>query len=174
MAIDVDKAFLDEATTFDAPIPGESLTVSPEESHPWDGPPEYNKKSDALEYFFDLFTSEETYGKLMNSLESQVPVMDLVKVFLYQSFQEGKINPDMMLILAEPLAYMIAALAERAEIDFIIQDDDDDEEDEDTSMFGQAVGTIESPEAGEEFPEEIAQQLESEVPEQGRSLLGEQ
>ena len=48
------------------------------------------------------------------------------------------------------------------------------EEDEDTSMFGQAVGTIESPEAGEEFPEEVAQQLESEVPEQGRSLLGEQ
>ena len=51
---------------------------------------------------------------------------------------------------------------------------DDDEEDEDTSMFGQAVGTIESPEAGEEFPEEVAQQLESEVPEQGSSLLGEQ
>ena len=79
-----------------------------------------------------------------------------------------------MLILAEPLAYMIAALAERAKIDFVIQDDDEDEEDEDTSMFGQAVGTIESPEAGEEFPEEVAQQLESEVPEQGRSLLGEQ
>ena len=173
MAIDVDKAFFDEATTFDAPIPGESLTVSPEESHPWDGPPEHNKKSDALQYFFDLFTSEEIYDNLMNSLESQVPVMDLVKVFLYQAFQEGKINPDMMLILAEPLAYMMAALAERAEIDFIIQDDEEDEAG-DTSMFGQAVGTIESPEAGEEFPEEVAQQLESEEPIQGRSLLGEQ
>ena len=44
----------------------------------------------------------------------------------------------------------------------------------DASMFGQAVGTIESPEAGEEFPEEVAQQLESEEPIQGRSLLGEQ
>ena len=173
MAIDVDQAFLDEATTFDAPIPGESLTVSPEETHPWDGPPEHNKKSDALQYFFDLFTSEEIYDNLMNSLESQVPVMDLVKVFLYQAFQEGKINPDMMLILAEPLAYMMAALAERAEIDFIIQDDEEDEAG-DASMFGQAVGTIESPEAGEEFPEEVAPQLESEEPIQGRSLLGEQ
>ena len=172
MAIDVDKAFFDEATTFDAPIPGESLTVSPEESHPWDGPPEYNKKSDALEYFFGLFTSEEVYDGLMDSVEAQTPVMDLVKVFLYQAFEEGKINPDMMLLLAEPLAYMIAALAERAKIDFIIQDDEEDEM-RDFSSFGQAVSTIESPEAGEEFPEEVAQQLE-EAPEQGRSLLGEQ
>ena len=107
----------------------------------------------------------------MDSLESGVAVMDLVKTFLYQGFQEGLFNPDMMLILAEPLAYMIAALAERAQIEFVIQDDEDDDE-EDVAMFGQAVGTIEEPEPGEEFPDRVTERLEDDQPMRAESLLG--
>ena len=167
---EIDEMFIKEGTSLDGAIPGESLTVSPDDPRPWESPPQIVTKSDGLEYYFELFTSEEIYDRLMDSLESGVAVMDLVKTFLYQGFQEGLFNPDMMLILAEPLAYMIAALAERAQIEFVIQDDDDDEED--VSMFGQAVETIEEPEPGEEFHDRVTERLEDDQPMRAESLLG--
>ena len=182
MAIDIDEGFLKAATRFDPAMPGESLTVSPDETHPWDGPPTFTKKTEALEYYFELFTSEDIYSDLMGALESGVSIMDVVKSIIYKGFQEGLINPDMMLILAEPLAYMLIALAERAKINFIIDhDDEEDEEDNvnalaekerDESLFQQAISTIEAPEAGEEFPEEVKAQLRSEQMAQSPSLLG--
>ena len=57
--------------------------------------------------------------------------MDIVQVLFFQGFQDGLFNPDMMLLVAEPLAYMIAALAERADVDFVIIADDDEDEDDD-------------------------------------------
>lgn len=168
---EIDEMFFKEGTSLDGAIPGESLTVSPDDPRPWESPPQIVTKSDGLEYYFDLLTSEEIYDRLMDSLESGVTVMDIVKTFLYQGFQEGLFNPDMMLILAEPLAYMIAALAERAQIEFVIQDDEDDDE-EDVSMFGQAVGTIEEPEPGEEFPDRVTERLEDDQPMRAESLLG--
>ena len=55
-----------------------------------------------------------------------VPIMQIVKIILYRGFSDGLWNPDMMLILAEPLAYMIMALAERADVDFKIDEDDEE------------------------------------------------
>jgi len=179
--MNLDEGFFKEATSFDGPIPGESLTESPAASRPWDGPPSFTTKTEALEHYFDVFTSEDIYKPLMDSLNEGVSVMEIVKVFLYQGFEEGLINPDMMLLLVEPLAYMIAALAERVGIDFVIERDDEDEdgdedeyeEGEDPPMFNQAMSTIEAPEAGEEFPEEVEEQLGSAEPLRAESLLGE-
>ena len=47
---------------------------------------------------------------------------------LFKGFTEGKWNPDLMLLLAEPLAFMLIALAERQGIDYVINNDDDEEE----------------------------------------------
>ena len=80
--------------------------------------------NDALEYFFDKFTEEELFEDLMDLLEDGVPVMSLVEIFLQQGFQEGLFNPDLMLLLAEPLAYMLIALAERQLIDVVIMDEE--------------------------------------------------
>jgi len=41
---------------------------------------------------------------------------------MYQAFSDGVINPDLMLTMVEQVVYMIAALAERQGIDFIIQE----------------------------------------------------
>ena len=177
--MNLDEGFFKEATSFDGPIPGESLMESPDASRPWEGPPSFTTKTEALEHYFDVFTSEDIYKPLMDSLNEGVSVMEILNVLLYQGFEEGLINPDMMLILAEPLAYMIAALAERVGIDFVIdRDNEDGDEDEyeeraDPSMFNQAISTIEAPEAGEEFPEEVEEQLGSAEPLRAESLLGE-
>ena len=43
---------------------------------------------------------------------------------------EGKISPDVMLLLVEPLMYVIMSIAEEANIDYNIDNDDIDEPDE--------------------------------------------
>jgi len=176
---ELDASFRKEMINTDRPIPGESLTASPDQNAPFLQPPVFTKKTEALEHYFELFTSEEVYDKLMTAIEQQVPLLDITKTILIQGFQEGLINPDMLLILVEPMVYMLASLAERLEIDFVIEQDDED----DISALGQAVGIIGEPEIGEEFPEDVLEQLESPEPianesllnrpeEQGPSLLG--
>ena len=163
---ELDDMFLKEAVSVDRPIPGESLTASPDQSAPFLNPPEFTKKQDLLEYYFEFFTSEEIYDKLMDSIESGIPLLDIVKVTLLRDFEEGLFNPDLMLIVIEPLIYMLAAMAERAEIDFII---DNEKEKNGIGLLNQVMPSMESPEMGEDFPESVRAQLE---PEPTESLLG--
>ena len=184
MATEVDNLFLKEGMSTDRAIPGESLTVDPEQSQPWTSPPTFVKKTEALEYYFDYFTSEEIYETLMDTIESQIPLIDIAKIILMKDLREGLFNPDLMLLIIEPIVFMLASLAERVEIDFIIDDDRDgsEEVEEDTNMFSKISAAVKDPEMGEEFPEEVQEQLESEEPlpaesvltrpEEGQSLLG--
>ena len=102
--------------------------------------------------------------------------MDIVKIFLVESFEDGIINPDMGLLLAEPLAYMIMALAERADIDFVIDDDDATDrrttDEMDMGVLDSALGNMRTVEKDEEFPEDLDQRIQTqELPQP--SLLGE-
>lgn len=172
---DLDAAFYKAGTSFKRAIPGQSLTNSPEAPHPFEGPPVYTNRTKALEYFFELLTEENIYNKVLDALEDGTTVMDIVKVLIYKSFSEGLINPDMMLIVAEPLAYMIAALAERADIEFVISDDEDDEEEAGggggMQMLNESLASIKEPQKDEEFPAELSKKIENVEP--PRSLLGE-
>ena len=155
---DIEEYARQKALEIRRPIPGQSLTNDPEQPWPWEGQPRFSDMNDALEYFFDKFTDEELFEDLMDLLEDGVPVMSLVEIFLQQGFQEGLFNPDLMLLLAEPLAYMLIALAERQMIDVVIMDEEGEPR---TDQLGSALQTIEEPHRGEELPEEIDNQIQS-------------
>jgi hypothetical protein len=141
------------------PIPGESLTTNPETPWAWETPPEFTSKDEALAFFFDTLREPKRLQAIVESLEEGVPIMDLVEMFLRESFQSGQINPDLLLILAEPLAFMIMALGERAGIEDIkiVEDPDDPDEDEDEvnekqfNQFKKLLGTITEPKDDEDF-----------------------
>ena len=109
-------------------IPGQSLTNDPENPQPFERSPEFTEMRDALEYIFVSLTEEETYMPLMEEISNGFPVMDFVQVFLFEGFNNGKWNPDLMMLLAEPMTYMIMALAERLDIDYIIYRGEEEEE----------------------------------------------
>jgi len=162
--VELDQAFFKAGTSFDRPMPGESLTRDPDDRMPFEQPPKFTDRNDALEYHFELFTEEDNYVGIMDALESGVSIMEVVQVFLMQGFRDGLFNPDMMLMLAEPLAYMIAALAERAEVEFTIMNDPDEMptvEETDLPIMNQAMRTIEKPEMDEDFPADLAGKLEN-------------
>ena len=139
---DIEEYARQKALEIRRPIPGQSLTNDPEQPWPWEGQPRFSDMNDALEYFFDKFTDEELFEDLMDLLEDGVPVMSLVEIFLQQGFQEGLFNPDLMLLLAEPLAYMLIALAERQMIDVVVMDEEGEPR---TDQLGSALQTIEEP-----------------------------
>ena len=79
---------------------------------------------------------KEVYIPLMQAVESGTPVMEIVQVILFKGFTEGKWNPDLLMMLIEPVAYMIIALAERLDIDFVVYEDEEQDEIEDEQNFG--------------------------------------
>jgi len=116
------------------PIPGQSLTKSPDEPYVWEQPPEFTDFRDALDFVTSELLLEENLVPLLQSMGAGVPIVDIVTQLAYVGFREGKWNPDMVLLLVEPLSYVLIALCEKAGIkDFVIyggEDQDDTEEDE--------------------------------------------
>ena len=55
---EINEMFFKEGTSLDGAIPGESLTVSPDDPRPWESPPQIVTKSDAyLSRTFSLHDS---------------------------------------------------------------------------------------------------------------------
>ena len=154
---DIENTLMQKASQLDRPIPGESLTNDPETPMPFEQAPQYTDLATALEYYFSTFTEEDNYEQLLETIAGGMPIMDLVQIFLYQGFQDGLFNPDLMMLLAEPLAYMLAALCEQEGVEFVIQsDDEEDMEEESLPMMKQALGQIKEP-----TPEVVPEQVQS-------------
>ena len=144
------------------PIPGQSLTRDPENPLPFEQPPKFVDKTDALEYLFSSFVEENKYESLLTVLDQGMPLMDLTKVLLMSGFQDGLWNFDLMLILIEPVAYMLMALAERAGINFTVMKPEMGEEEEDSEVETMFSGkNIDMAAAGSELPSEISDKIKN-------------
>ena len=118
--------FLGNSLATGRPVPGQSLTNSPEDKYKWESPPEVTSTREATTYVFGLVTVPATATNLLMSVTNGVGIVDLASIILYSGFLEGKWNPDLMTLLMEPTMYMIMALAEKAEIDYVIETGDDE------------------------------------------------
>ena len=156
------------------PLAGQSLTNDPDNPQAFEKTPEYTDMTKALEHLFEDLTEEDRYKSVMKAVSSRVPIMDVAKIILYDGFQKGLWNPDLLMILAEPFAYMIMALAEQAGIDYVINQGDGEEEEDEAPPVG--LGRIdqtmrEAKPTEESLPPEIKEKVENV---QAPSLLGEQ
>lgn len=134
MAREMTDTPIDSRVTLNRPIPGQGLTNDPENPYPWEKAPEFTDLEDVLRYLLDAITQEESYAALMDLISNKTPLIELTQVILFKGFTEGKWNPDLMMIAAEPLTYMLLALSERADIDAVIMVEDEDD-DEDSTVF---------------------------------------
>jgi hypothetical protein len=121
---------------FSSPTPGESLTKSPDEKFPWESAPEFTSVQPFMEEIFLQLTDEEPYIELLGLLMRKTPVDDLTQVLLYKAMSSGKINPDLLLLLIEPVMYLIIAIAENSDIEPVIYEGEDfDEMDEESAQM---------------------------------------
>ena len=108
-------------------IPGQSLTNAPEDAYNWEKPSEFTNPKETMLYIFETLTVPETTTNILLSLSNGVGVIDIASSILYSGFLEGKWNPDLMTLMMEPTMYMLMALAEKAEIDYVLDSGDDEE-----------------------------------------------
>ena len=115
---------------FNAPVPGESLTASPDTPKAWERPPELTDQEEAMEAVYMELTEQDTLRKLVTVISEGIALDELAQVILYKGYTEGKFNPDMMLNLAEPTIYLLIAIADYADIkDYVLYDGEEDDPD---------------------------------------------
>ena len=130
MAEQLDKTLIndEEAVSFNAPIPGESLTVSPETPNNWETPPRYVDAEKAMEELYLLMTEKERLTELVKIIDEKVPLDEIAQVILYKGYTEGQYNPDVMLLMIEPTLYLLIAIADYAGIkDYVLYAGEDDD-----------------------------------------------
>lgn len=97
---------------FDAPIPGSSLTSSPESPQAFEKPPEYTDLKDFIDDMFMNLTDEENMDGILDSMRKGIPVEDIAQLLLFNAFATGKITPDLQLLAIEPTIYLLLGVAE--------------------------------------------------------------
>ena len=103
---------------FSKPIPGQSLTNDPDNPYPWESPPEFVNVNTAIDSIvMNMLSDEEKLANIIEVLASgEIPIAGIAQIILEDGFRRGRYNPDLMLLLAEPLMVVLMALAERAGI----------------------------------------------------------
>ena len=152
---------------FNAPIPGESLTASPDTPTAWERPPEFTDQEDAMRAVYFELTEQDTLRKLINIISEGVALDEIAQVILYKGYRSGKFNPDMVLLLAEPTIYLLIAIADYADIDDYVLYEGEEEDDPDTQIPGDDVTPINMDE-DDEVVEEKTEPTEEVL---GESLL---
>ena len=170
---------------FNRPIAGQALTNSPENPYDWEKPPKYTTVPEASMAIFVEMTKEETFMPLIEALSSGFPVVDMANLILYRGFQIGQFSPDLMLLLIEPVIYMILALAEKVGIGDVVgydgeEDDDEGDPEEQVKTLNELKQALKlgssniTEESIKDVPELKKEIEEFEVPENIESLLQKQ
>lgn len=169
------EEFIKIQGNFDRPIPGMSLTNSPDTPANWEKPPKYVSVYEASEYIFSKIIEPNRYVSLMESIDEGIPIMDITQAIVFNEYYNGKFNPDLMLMMLEPVAYMLIALAEKLDLNIVIDNEEEDdsitEDDKLAELRNKIAGDVKLGTAN--LPTEIQEQIE-ELPEtlaEARSLL---
>lgn len=153
---------------FNAPIPGESLTASPENAKAWETPPEYTDQDEAMMAVYMVLTEQATLRGLIEIISEGVALDEIAQVILYKGYTEGKYTPDMMLMLAEPTIYLLIAIADYAEIkDYVLYNEE--EGDPDTEIPDDDITPVDMD--GDGIPDEPKAKVEPRKDSVSSSLL---
>lgn len=137
-------------------IPGQSLTNDPDKPYAWETPPEFTNPHEAIDYILVTLLEPETIKNISKSLTAGASLIDITNVLLYSGFTGGKWTPDLMILLMEPTIYILMAIAERLDVEYLIDNEDQD----DNLVSGADVAAVLSSEP--EQPE-IFKEMESQI-----------
>ena len=113
---------------YTGPIPGQSLTNSPDSKQPWELPPQFVNKRQAELYILEELTEKEKFIIITDLISDGLPIETLTRTYLMSGYSRGLWDVDMMMLLVESVAYILMALAEKVGLDFELYAGENDEE----------------------------------------------
>ncbi len=166
---------LEAHNPFQGPIPGQSLTRSEDEKRPWEQPPEMTGIKDARELMFLEILKDENLENIVMLMNNGMSVGEVAEMLLFIGYTKGKFNADLMLLLIEPVMYMLLAIAEAVGIEPKIDKDDlidvneevlDEEDEDDIRNLSKSIQTkISNPEKLNELQVNLENQIPQEIKE---------
>ena len=144
--------------SFDAPVPGESLTNTPGAAA-WEHPPTHSKVEDAIELINDKLMDKKNGMRVLTLLDIGIPIEALVKVITFSGFLEGKWTVDVAKMLDPLVAMLLAKITKDAKLNNVrinLNDPNDKEFMEDATMHEMAMkqDTMSDEESMPELPEQ--------------------
>ena len=156
-----------EEVTFDAPIPGQSLTTEPK-GFPWERPPQIDKPEDALTFYINNMSKQEILDDIFTALDEGFPLDLLVKSILTNGVMEGIHSIDVSLIVHPVLTEYIHVQAREAGLKNITLKARNKKEEMEkkekqilVSRLQRAIDKMEAPDEGTQILEEAQEFLES-------------
>jgi hypothetical protein len=131
--------------SFEAPIPGQSLTEDKENPRPHEKPSQFNTVEDAAQDIFISLTEEGKYEKIVDAMRQGVPIEAISQIVLFQGFTQGKWSTDLKILLIEPTIYILMWLAAQADIEPVLEigGDNWDEEDDIRNKVRRDINSLE-------------------------------
>tara|TARA_R110000868_G_scaffold81143_1_gene229926 strand:+ start:390 stop:974 length:585 start_codon:yes stop_codon:yes gene_type:complete len=159
----LEKNQFDEAgiNPFNAPVPGESLTTSPDTPKSWERPPQFTNEDDAMVEIYLRLTERDKLKSLIGIINDGIPLDEIAQVVLYKGYTEGQFNPDLMMLLIEPTIYLLISIADYADIkDYVLYEGEED--DSDTTLPDDDIEPIDMD--GDGIPDKIKPSKEIKEP----------
>ena len=103
--------------SFDAPIPGQSLTMELG-SRPWQNPSRFTNVDDTIDYYMERMSSEDFMLQLADVLEMGIPVTTLANTIQLGSVMEGVHTVDVGMLVLPMLMEMIMMVGDSAGIKY--------------------------------------------------------
>lgn len=88
-------------------IPGSSLVRSPDQAYAWERPPAYTSPREAQDAMFGMLSTPEVAENVVKGLSMGIPVTDLTSLLVFKGFLDGAYNPDVALLISEPVAFLL-------------------------------------------------------------------
>lgn len=111
---------LNTEPSFDAPIPGMSLTHELG-ARPWQTPAQFPSVDEAIQYYMESMSSDDFIDELIDIIELGVPLADLANTIQLASVMEGKHNVDVGVLVTPVIIEMLIFLAESAGVEYTVQ-----------------------------------------------------
>lgn len=146
---------------FNSPVPGQSLTESPDNASPWEMPPKFSSPGPALDHFYQVCTGKKfqrAFHQLISE-DKQFFVDRLACQMLMEGYMAGLFTPDVMMLILEPLMCLLVWLASQMDLPVSFSTDSGAE---DRTGF-EAIMALVDGGAGLVGFEEAAQQTEQEA-----------
>lgn len=115
-----------ETSNFDAPIPGQSLTVELG-SRPWQTPPEMSTFEEGLDFYISRIVDPKMAAQLLDIIETGVPLTAIAETLTLGGAMQGLHNIDVGILVNPVLVELMEGLAKNADVKYVIGDTDGEE-----------------------------------------------
>ena len=144
--------------SFNAPIPGQSLTAELG-ARPWQHPPQYNTVEEAMDFYAPRILEPQFRDQIVDVMELGIPLTTIANSLQSGGVMQGKHSIDVGILIMPVLIEMLSYVGDEEKIEYVVgtEMEDEDKDKFRDSTIAKAMRSVKEKmeEAGKEPIEEL-------------------